>query len=121
MNDSTVWTYLLLLISILFSSAAQIFQKLASEDLKSHSGSTLQLFFKPNILLSIFFLGTGLLLWLAVLGKLELSIAYPMLSLGYVLVMLAAKFIFNEQIPFRRWLGALIIVLGITLLVGVPS
>lgn len=119
MNDPTVLTYVLLIISIFFSSAAQIFQKLASEDMKSHTGSTIQLLFKPNILLSIFFLGTGLLLWLMVLGKLELSIAYPMLSMGYVLVMVAARVIFKEHIPVRRWVGAFIIIVGITLLVGV--
>jgi undecaprenyl phosphate-alpha-L-ara4N flippase subunit ArnE len=58
------------------------------------------------------------LLWLVVLGRLELSIAYPMLSLGYVVVMLVARTLFQEVIPVRRWLGTFLIMLGISVLVG---
>lgn len=118
MHNTPVWVYVLLLLSIGCSSAAQIFQKLAAHDLATHSGSPLQLLGKRNVLLSIVFLATGLLLWLAVLGKLELSIAYPMLSLGYVIVMLVARQFFHETIPPRRWLGTALIMLGISLLVG---
>ena len=118
MANVPVWVYVLLIVSIGCSSAAQIFQKLAAQDLATHKGSPLQLLLKRNILLSIFFLGTGLLLWLVVLGKLELSVAYPMLSMGYVVVMLAARWLFHETIPPRRWLGTAFIMAGISLLVG---
>jgi undecaprenyl phosphate-alpha-L-ara4N flippase subunit ArnE len=118
MHNASLWVYLLLVLSIGCSSTAQIFQKLAAHDLATHTGSPLSLLLKPNILLSVFFLGTGLLLWLVVLGKLELSIAYPMLSLGYVVVMLAARQLFHESIPPRRWLGTAFIMAGISLLVG---
>lgn len=117
-HNIPLWVIVLLLVSIGCSSAAQIFQKLAAHDLATHSGSPLQLLLKRNILLSVFFLGTGLLLWLVVLGRLELSIAYPMLSLGYVVVMLAARWFFHETIPPRRWLGTALIMAGISLLVG---
>lgn len=113
-----LWVFVLLLVSIGCSSAAQIFQKLAAHDLATHTGPKLQLLFRRNIVLSVLFLGTGLLLWLVVLGRLELSIAYPMLSLGYVVVMLAARWLFHETIPPRRWLGTALIMLGISLLVG---
>ncbi len=112
------WIYGLLLLSIVCSSAAQVFQKLAALDLAQHRGSLLQLLCKRNVLFSILFLGTGLLLWLVVLGRLELSIAYPMLSLGYVVVMLVARTLFQEVIPVRRWLGTFLIMLGISVLVG---
>ena len=112
------WSYVVLVMTIGCSSAAQIFQKLAAQDLATHVGSPLRLLLKRNILLSIFFLGTGLLLWLVVLGRLELSIAYPMLSMGYVVVMLAARQLFHETIPPRRWLGTAFIMAGISLLVG---
>ncbi|HRJ53260.1 MAG TPA: EamA family transporter [Candidatus Thiothrix moscowensis] len=113
-----LWVVVLLLVSIGCSSAAQIFQKLAAHDFATHTGPKLQLLFRRNIVLSVLFLGTGLLLWLVVLGRLELSIAYPMLSLGYVVVMLAARWLFHETIPPRRWLGTALIMLGISLLVG---
>ncbi|MGB5599550.1 MAG: EamA family transporter [Thiothrix litoralis] len=118
MASIPAWIYVVLVMSIGCSSAAQIFQKLAAQDLATHVGSPLRLLLKQNILLSIFFLGTGLLLWLVVLRRLELSIAYPMLSMGYVVVMLAARQLFHETIPPRRWLGTAFIMAGISLLVG---
>lgn len=118
MHNVPVWVYVLLLVSIGCSSAAQIFQKLAAHDLATHVGSPLQLLLKRNIVLSVLFLGSGLMLWLVVLGRLELSIAYPMLSLGYVVVMLAARWLFHETIPPRRWLGTAFIMAGISMLVG---
>lgn len=118
MDDSLATTYVLLALSIVCSSASQIFQKLASTDLKSHSGATLFLVFNSNIMLSILFLGAGLILWLLVISKMELSVAYPIVSMSYILVMLSAKVFFHEIIPVRRWIGALLIVAGTIVLVG---
>jgi undecaprenyl phosphate-alpha-L-ara4N flippase subunit ArnE len=58
-------------------------------------------------------LGFGLLLWLLVLQHLEVSIAYPMLSLNFVLITLAARFLFKEHIDRRHWLGVGLIMLGV--------
>lgn len=119
MNASTpYWVYLLLLLSVGCSSAAQIFQKLAANALKQPANSSSGLAARRNILLSILFLGAGLLLWLLVLGKLELSVAYPMLSLSYIVVMLLARQLFAETIPPRRWLGTGFIMAGTLLLAG---
>jgi drug/metabolite transporter (DMT)-like permease len=52
-------------------------------------------------------------LWLVGLQKVDLSYAYPLVSLGYVLVtVLAAKF-FGEKIDRSRWTAILIICAGV--------
>jgi undecaprenyl phosphate-alpha-L-ara4N flippase subunit ArnE len=38
--------------------------------------------------------------------------AYPMMSLSYVFGMLAAIYIFHEQVSTVRWLGILLIMAG---------
>jgi len=43
------------------------------------------------------------------------SIAYPMLSLGYVINAIAAYYLFGEGVSFMRWLGIGFIVLGVWL------
>ena len=43
--------------------------------------------------------------------------AYPMISLSYVMGMLAAVFIFHEQVPAVRWIGLAFIVIGVVLVV----
>ena len=65
-------------------------------------------------------MGLALLLWLYLLQQVPLSIAYPMLSLNFVWVNLAAHYWFAEPLSWRHWQGTALILLGITLL-GVPQ
>jgi len=51
-----------------------------------------------------------------VLSKVELSIAYPMLSMGYVFVLLASWILFSEPVTMIRWLGVMVIMAGVTLI-----
>jgi undecaprenyl phosphate-alpha-L-ara4N flippase subunit ArnE len=43
------------------------------------------------------------------------SMAYPMVSLSYIFGMLAAMFIFHEDIPMTRWMGIFLIMTGCVL------
>ena len=51
--------------------------------------------------------------WLAILSKVDLSFAYPMISIGYVAVLLMGAFVFGEEVTLLRWLGVLLIGIGI--------
>lgn len=59
--------------------------------------------------------GISFLLWIKVLSKVELSYAYPMVSLGYVLVMIFSYFFFKENITPIRILGVAFIMIGVIL------
>jgi drug/metabolite transporter (DMT)-like permease len=59
--------------------------------------------------------GLATLIWFVVLARLPLSLAYPFMSLSYVFGLLAAKYIFQETIGTARWLGVLLICLGVAL------
>ena len=61
-------------------------------------------------------LGLGLLVWLLVLQRLEVGIAYPMLSLNFVLITLVARYLFKESIDRRHWLGVGLVIAGVILL-----
>ncbi len=60
--------------------------------------------------------GASLLLWLWVLSRAPLSVAYPMVALGYVLVVLVSAWAFGEPVPPMRWLAVGIIAGGVILL-----
>ena len=69
----------------------------------------------PSILLgialeTIFF---GALLYL--LSQRDVSLIWPLTSLGFVLTAVAAKFILHEDIHWTRWLGVALIVIGAAL------
>jgi drug/metabolite transporter (DMT)-like permease len=53
--------------------------------------------------------------WFEVLSRLSLSVAYPFLGFSYVLMLLAARLIFHEDISLPRLLGALLICVGVIL------
>ncbi len=74
-----------------------------------------QVIFNPYVLGGISIYGFTTFVWLVILSRVKLSIAYPMLSLGYVLVIPFSWFIFKESIPRVRIIGAIIICIGVYL------
>ena len=57
----------------------------------------------------------SLLVWIMGLSRVPVSVAYPMLSLGYVINAVAAFYLFGETVTVARWLGIGFIVLGVWL------
>jgi multidrug transporter EmrE-like cation transporter len=55
-------------------------------------------------------------IWLLVLARVEVSYAYPFLSVGYVVVTLAGYFIFQENLSWMRVAGVGIVIVGVFLL-----
>lgn len=57
--------------------------------------------------------GASAVLWIAVLSKADLSMAYPLVSVGYILVVLSSWLLLGEQIPTARIVGLALIVAGV--------
>jgi multidrug transporter EmrE-like cation transporter len=57
----------------------------------------------------------SVVVWLIGLSRVPVSIAYPMLSLGYVVNAVAAHYLFGESVTLSRWLGVGFIVVGVWL------
>ena len=74
-----------------------------------------QAFLNPYILSGIAIYGFTTLVWLIILSRVKLSIAYPLLSSGYVLSILFSWLFFKESIPKIRIIGAVIICIGVYL------
>ena len=55
------------------------------------------------------------LVWFNVLSRLPLSVAYPLMSLGYVVGVVASVVVFKENVSLVRWAGVGLIVLGVSL------
>ena len=56
-----------------------------------------------------------MVVWIVALSRVEVSIAYPMLSIGYVVNALLAWWLFGEDVNAQRWLGIGVIVVGVVL------
>jgi undecaprenyl phosphate-alpha-L-ara4N flippase subunit ArnE len=70
----------------------------------------------PWLWVALVSMGLALLLWLMVLQRLEVGVAYPMLSLNFVLVTLVARYVLAEPTDGRHWLGVALIVTGVVVM-----
>ena len=70
----------------------------------------------PLIWGGMFCFGASAGLWLLVLGKLEVSMAYPLISLGVVLTTLAGIFILGESVSMYKILGVALVIAGVLVL-----
>ncbi len=111
-----VQTYLLLLIAIVFAVVAQLLWKQGMsrrpnfrlKDLAALTGEF-------PVLAGFSCFGISILLYLQALANLNLSVAYPTVSLGYVLVIVMSKVCFKESISPTRWISVFIICTGVIL------
>lgn len=53
--------------------------------------------------------------WLEALSRAPLSLLFPLAALAYCLVVLAGRVVLKETVSGRRWLGTLVITLGVML------
>ena len=58
----------------------------------------------------------SIVVWLMVLSRVNVSYAYPLLSVGYIVTALAGKILFGEALGFTRSAGILVICLGVYLI-----
>ena len=72
-----------------------------------------QIFLNPWVVAGLACYGLAMVIWLGVLAELDLSLAYPMLSLGYIIVALGSWWMFGENISAIRWVGIFIIIGGV--------
>ncbi|GBR75456.1 transporter EamA family [Candidatus Termititenax persephonae] len=117
-------TILLVLVPVLIGVVGQLFLKKGMSLVGQFDfGLAAQIvpqfvraFTNPWVLAGFIFYFVSSLFWMIVLSRVDLSFAYPLLSLGYAVVLLASFFFFREPVSAVRWLGVLVIMLGVTLI-----
>jgi len=70
----------------------------------------------PFVIAGIVGFGLSMLVWLYVLSRLELSIAYPFVALNYVLILFASHFFLKEAITPLKIMGVAVIMAGVYLI-----
>jgi multidrug transporter EmrE-like cation transporter len=112
----------LVLISVLLGVSGQLSLKQGMKNIGNFeikdflSNKVFELIAEKFVVIGIASYAIATLLWLVVLSKAELSFAYPMLAIGYILIAIFSKIFFGENITFVRFLGILLISLGVFLL-----
>lgn len=71
---------------------------------------------QPFIWLGLGCYAVSVVVWIAGLSRVEVSLAYPFLSLGYVVNAFAAWYLFGESLTVQRLVAIGVIILGVWLL-----
>lgn len=122
------WTLGLLFLglNLIISVAAQFvlkagMAKLGAFDPAAGVGEYLFQMVNIQIIGGLVLYGTGTILWLLCLSKLDLSFAYPAATLQYVLIFAGAWLLFEETINWQRLAGLAIILGGVIVIAMDPS
>lgn len=111
-----------LLISMFLGVIGQVFIKKGLTSLGNLDfsaallGSFIRIFFSPLVIVGISLYFLGVFFWLYALSKVDLSFAYPFVSVSYVLVVLLSCFVLGESISYLRWIGVILICSGVLLI-----
>ena len=116
-------SFALILTGVLLNAIAQLGLKAGVRDLgpialqwQDSLPVALRVAATPAIWLGLGCYAVSVVIWILALSRVDVSIAYPMLSIGYVLNAVAAWWLFGEALGPARILGILVIIFGVFLL-----
>lgn len=75
--------------------------------------AVLELVFSPYVLGGLFVYGCATVLWLFILSKVSLGLAYPIQSLAYLISIVGAYYLFDESFSSLKIAGCLLILAGV--------
>jgi len=117
-------TILLILFSVSLSAGAQLLLKygMSSAPIQRFlaAGNSGELFravaCNAYVIAGLLLYGFGALVWLLVLSRIDVSLAYPFVGLGIVITMILAPLFLGEILTMPRILGGGLVVAGICIL-----
>jgi len=113
-------SFALVLSGVLLNAAAQLLLKAGTNAIGHFDFSVanalpigLKVAAQPFILGGLACYAVSVVVWILALSRVEVSVAYPMLSIGYVVNAVAAYLLFGEAVTVQRLVGIGIIVVGV--------
>lgn len=116
--------FALIIFSVSLSAIAQIVLKTGMSSpsvthvmkLGSPFEMAMQIALNPWVVggLGLYFFGA--MVWLFVLAKIDVSVAYPFVGLGFILTMILGKYVMGDDITVSRLVGTLFVAAGVVLI-----
>ena len=112
-----------LLAGVLLNAAAQLLLKAGTNRLgvvtlapDTFATTLTRIAAEGHVVGGLVLYGISVIVWIAGLSRVPVSVAYPMLSLGYVVNAVAAWYLFGEALSLQRLIGIGIILIGVLVL-----
>jgi drug/metabolite transporter (DMT)-like permease len=110
---------ILIMLTVIINTAGQFIVKTGVNRVGSVSlndiGSILRALSSWLVLAGFAIYFMSAVLWISILSRAELSWAFPILSLSYVLTALLSPFLLHETFSIQRFAGILVICFGVFL------
>ena len=124
MTQSMTWAaFTLVLTGVLLNAVAQLALKasvndtgIISLDMQSLLSSAGSLATNLWLWLGLICYAVSVVVWILALSRVDVSIAYPMLSIGYIVNAVAAWHLFDEPMNLGKVVGIGIIIVGVYIL-----
>jgi small multidrug resistance pump len=107
---------ILLGVSICIAIISQLLFKAFSASERAVDESVYLYFFDYRLILGFFLYFISAVLYILALKKIDLSVAYPTISISYIFIIVLSHFIFGETLTTYKILGSVLIVLGVSLI-----
>jgi multidrug transporter EmrE-like cation transporter len=118
----TATAFALLMAGVLLNAGAQLLLKAGTNELgvitltrDGWSDTLLRMATQGHFVLGAACYVLSLFVWILGLSRVPVSVAYPLLSVGYIINAVAAQYLFGEAVTITRWLGIGFIVVGVFL------
>ncbi len=113
----------LILLGVLLNATAQVCLKQGMRQV-GHFAFTLnnllpigfKVGFNPFVFAGLVCYVVSVVVWLLALSRVEVSYAYPLLSVGYIVTAFAGQYFFGESLGATRWAGIVVICFGVYLI-----
>ncbi len=112
----------LLILTSICDTITQLFLKKAINSLNLNINSVKKIFgliiriaLVPHAWIAFVFSCISLFIWLFVLSKVDLNLAFSIDSMHYIFIAFASGLVLKEKVSSKRWIGTILIVLGIFL------
>jgi multidrug transporter EmrE-like cation transporter len=114
--------FLLIIIGVLLNASAQLLLKAGMSQIGHFDFNWaniipigLKVVVNPPVIAGLFAYVVSVVVWLLVLSRVQVSYAYPMLSIGYIVNAFAAYYLFGESVSIMRMTGIFVIISGVFL------
>jgi multidrug transporter EmrE-like cation transporter len=115
-------SFMLVLAGVLLNAAAQLLLKAGTNGIGAFAFTAdnlvpvgIKVASNPFIVSGLGCYAVSVVVWIMALSRVEVSLAYPMLSIGYVVNAVAAWYLFGEALTAQRMIGIGTIIVGVFL------
>lgn len=119
----SIQAFALIITGVLLNAVAQLALKASVNDmgaiqisLSNISPATMRLMSEPWLWAGLLCYSISIVVWILALSRVDVSIAYPMLSIGYVVNAVAAWALFGEIMSMNKVVGIGVIIIGVFIL-----